>query len=134
LAQRRRSAGELAELYGVVAVGGAFGASARYSIAQHWHAGAGAFPWPTFAINVSGAFLLGLLVGVLAARFPGNRFARPLLGIGLLGAYTTMSTLAVDVDLLTKDGHVVVAGLYLVLSAGAGVAAAAGGLALGRRR
>jgi len=115
-------------------VGGAFGASARYAVGQHWHARAGTLPWPTFAFNVSGAFLLGLLAGVLAARFPTNRFARPLLGIGFLGAYTTMSTFAVDVDLLTKDGHVVVALVYLVLSVGVGLAVSAGGLRVGLGR
>lgn len=117
-----------------VAAGGALGAPLRWEIGRLAHVAPGSFPWPTFFINVSGSFLLGLLVGVLAAWFPASRYARPFLGIGVLGAYTTMSTFAVETDLLVKDGHVAMAVAYLAASLVVGVAACLGGVVLGRSR
>jgi len=68
-----------------VGIGGFFGTFARFGVEQAWPSVAGHLPWATFVINVSGAFLLGLLIEVLIA-LPKEPMLRPLLGTGLLGA------------------------------------------------
>ena len=75
-----------------VAAGGALGSPARYALEEAFPAPAGAFPAATFAINVSGAFALGLFVIAVIERFPPSRYLRPFVATGLLGAYTTFST------------------------------------------
>jgi CrcB protein len=115
-----------------VAAGGALGAPARYGIALAVAVTPGTFPWGTFWINVSGSFALGLLLAVLLARFPADRYLRPLLAAGFLGAFTTYSTFAVETNLLLRNDHIGVALAYAGASLAAGLAAAAAGLRLGR--
>ena len=107
-----------------VAAGGALGAPVRYELGIAFPVIAGQFPVITFAINVSGAFVLGALLTLVLERWPPTRYARPFLAIGFLGAYTTFSTFAVESDLLAKDGHIGVTVLYDVLSLVAGLVAA----------
>jgi CrcB protein len=102
-----------------VAVGGAIGASARYEITKAVHITAGTFPWATFWINVAGC----LAIGVLLARIADRTLPRALLVTGVLGAFTTFSTFAVDGDLLIKDGHAPIAVTYLGASILVGLAA-----------
>jgi CrcB protein len=116
-----------------VALGGALGAPARYGLAQLVHAGAGTFPWATFWTNVSGSFVLGVIVVVVARRFPSARYVRPFVATGFLGAYTTYSTFAVETVVLARDGHVALAWGYAATSLVAGCTAAAAGIAVGRR-
>lgn len=74
-----------------VAVGGAAGAVARYAAGQALGpARAGAFPWHTFAVNVAGSLLLGIIMVVVPADDP--RHLRPLLAVGFCGGLTTFST------------------------------------------
>ena len=88
-----------------VAVGGAVGALARYGLGRAFPVATGSFPATTLVINLTGAFLLALLVGVLARRPGLDPVWRPLLGTGVLGGYTTFSTFAVDADRLGSTGH-----------------------------
>jgi len=113
---------------GLVALGGAVGASARYGIAERFPTDAGRFPVTTLVINLAGAFALGLLLEVVATRFVDDRWVRPLVGIGVLGAFTTFSTFAVEVVELFRDDALVVATSYVTISLVAGVAAATLGL------
>jgi CrcB protein len=115
-----------------VGVGGALGAPARYGIALAVTVTPGTFPWGTFWINTSGSFALGVVLAVLLARYPADRYLRPFFATGFLGAYTTYSTFAVEGDLLIHNGHAGVALVYIGASLGAGLAAAWGGLTLGR--
>lgn len=115
-----------------VAAGGALGAPARYGIALAVTITPGTFPWGTFWINVSGSFVLGAVLAVLLARFPSDRYVRPFLATGFLGAYTTYSTFAVETDLLIRNGHVGLAAAYVAASLGVGLAAAWAGLTVGR--
>lgn len=97
-----------------VAVGGALGASARYGVSELLGvASDGGFPWATFWTNVSGSLALGFLLALMLERFPPSRYLRPFTATGFLGAYTTFSTFALETDLLIKDGHGVVAALYV---------------------
>ena len=123
----RRSAPTIA----AIAAGGALGAPFRYLVGDALHASAGRFPWATFLINVSGCLAIGVLAVVLTKRI-GHPLARPFLVTGFLGAYTTFSTFAVDIDVLGKDGHAAVAAAYLVASVTLGLAAVALGLRVGR--
>jgi CrcB protein len=116
-----------------VAVGGAIGALARYAVGRAWPVRSGGFPWSTFVINTSGAFAIGWLLMAIGVRTVRWRHARPLLVTGFLGAWTTMSTFAVEVDLLARDGRVGVAPAYVLASAIAGVAATILGVRLARR-
>ncbi len=99
---------------GLVFGGGVAGTAARYGVAQvvgPW----GVWPAATFCVNVVGAFLLGLLLEALVRRGPdvgGRQQLRLLLGTGVLGAFTTYSTLAVDTDLLLREGYASVAVAY----------------------
>ena len=59
------------------------------------------FPWGTLAVNISGAFLLGILVG---AKLSGD--ALLLAGVGVLGSFTTFSTWALESHRLGEDGQI----------------------------
>jgi CrcB protein len=86
----------------------------------------GEFPWGTFAVNLSGAALLGLLVG---AAVSGN--ALVLAGTATLGSYTTLSTLVFETHRLAQDDQLRIAGANLAASLFVGFAAAALGHAIG---
>jgi len=116
-----------------IAAGGMIGATLRYKLATLIHVPAGGFPWATFWTNVSGSLVLGFLLVLLIERFPPTRYARAFAGTGVLGAYTTFSTFSVETDVLVKDGHVGIAGAYVVASLVVGLGAAVSGIALARR-
>lgn len=115
-----------------VAAGGALGAPIRYEITAHVGVAPDSFPWPTFWINVSGSFLLGVLLTFVLERWPPTRYVRPFLAIGMLGAYTTFSTYSVEIDLLLRDGHVGIGLAYAVVSLVAGGMAVYFGIVAGR--
>jgi CrcB protein len=119
-----------------IAAGGALGALARYELQLSWPVRAGHFPVSTFVINTSGAFLLGLVLTVTMERerpqAPVWRYARLFACVGVLGAWTTMSTVAVEADVLVRGGGAAQAVAYLGATMAAGVAAAAAGTATGR--
>ena len=115
-----------------VAVGGFVGALGRYELGLAWPTPAGHFPWTTFTINVSGAFLLGLVLTLLLERLGSIRYIRPFFCIGVLGAWTTMSTFALEDDLLLKDGHVATALLYVLATLVVGITATWIGVLLAR--
>jgi CrcB protein len=112
----------------VIAVGGAGGAAARYAISRAEPVRAGTFPVTTFAINVAGALVLAVLLESLARRGLDSWWIRPFAAIGVLGGFTTFSTMCVEAMLLGRDGHVALAALYLVASVIAGVVVVGAGL------
>lgn len=119
-----------------IAAGGAVGALARYELQLTWPVPAGHFPASTFAINTSGAFLLGLVLTITMERerppSPVWRYARLFACVGVLGAWTTMSTVAVEADTLVHGGGAARAVAYLAATMSAGLVAAAAGTAAGR--
>src|SRR5260370_384856 len=120
----------------LVALGGALGAAARYELLQAFPVHPGRFPLTTGAINVGGAFLLGLLLAWLAGHRTVEHWSRWLVGVGGLGAFTTFSAFAVELALLARDGHVGLPAGYPVAVAGAraGAGLRGGGGGLRRRR
>ena len=118
----------------LVAAGGMVGTLARYGLAELDPTPSGHWPWATFGANLAGAFVLGLLLELLARSGPdhgGRQRIRLLLGTGFCGALTTFSTLAVETDLLVHDHHPGVAAGYLAATAFAGLVATVAGIAVG---
>lgn len=128
----RRSSRSQPDVLAVIALGGMLGASARYAMTRWLPIPAVGFPWATFWTNLSGSFLLGLLLVLLLERFPPTRLVRPFLATGILGAFTTMSTYEVEVALLIKDGHAATGVLYGLGSLVAGLIVAYAGILAGR--
>lgn len=116
-----------------VAVGGVAGTAARYALGRAFPTGAGAFPWTTLAINVTGSFVLGAFLAWLYARRPADRLVRPLVAVGFLGGYTTFSTAMVESAVLVKDGHAAVAIGSLAAGLVGGLLAVALGVTAARR-
>lgn len=112
--RRPRAVREQAPVVAAVALGGAIGACARYGVTLAWPTSSGGFPWATLVVNVSGCALMGALMVAITELWVGHRLLRPLLGTGVLGGYTTFSTFAGDVDILTASGHPARALLYLL--------------------
>ena len=113
-------------MLGVALLGGA-GAVARFLLDAAVGARAGrAFPWGTLAVNLSGAFLLGVVTG---AALGGDGLR--LLGTGLLGAYTTFSTWVFEAHRQGEDARLREAALNLAVSLVLGLACAWAGRELG---
>ena len=81
---------------------------------------AGRWPWATFAINVIGSFALAYVATRLQERLPLSTYRRPLLGTGFCGAYTTFSTMAVEILTMIDAHHYGLAIAYAAASIGAG--------------
>lgn len=106
-----------------VALGGAVGALARWGLTGAFPAAPDAFPWATFAINVTGSFALALLPALAVVR--RRRLLAAGLGPGLLGGFTTMSAYSEQTRALLDHGRAGTAGLYLVATLGACLVAVA---------
>lgn len=116
-----------------VAIGGAAGAVSRY-VVDGWIAtrAAGAFPWGTLVINLSGSLALGILFALAIERGTLPASIRAPLMIGFLGAYTTFSTLMLESWRLLEDGALALAFLNAFGSVGLGLIAVFAGLTIGR--
>lgn len=116
-----------------VALGGAIGATMRWAIGA-WMVdrGGSGFPWHTFVINLAGAFLIGVLMALSLEKGVLGGDWRLFLGTGVLGGFTTFSTLSYESIALMQDGLWVAGFGNMFGSAILGLAAAWLGLVLGR--
>ena len=115
-----------------VGLGGFVGANARYLLGLWVATRYGTtFPLGTFVINITGSFILGLIMGLLDAHVlaPAVRLA---LGIGFVGAYTTFSTFTYETLRLIESGSLLLATANVVGSVAVGMLAAIAGLTAGR--
>lgn len=104
------------DLLAAIAVGGVVGAEARYGVGVLLPHRVGQFPWATVLVNATGCALIGVLMVVLLELTTPHRLARPFLGVGILGGYTTFSTFAMDVEELLLAHRPLPALAYLVLT------------------
>lgn len=108
----------------IIGLGGFIGAIARYTVSlwigQKWGR---SFPLGTFTVNISGCFLIGLLMPILTERFLINPQWRLFLTVGFLGAYTTFSTFEYETGNLLKDGELAIAMMNIMFSVVVGFAA-----------
>lgn len=109
----------------LVGIGGAIGTLARYAVSQ-WLGGAeqGVLPWGTFAANLVGSLLLGLVVGYVDRDAMSNR-VRLFLAVGVLGAFTTFSLFSYENLELLRDDRLIALIANASIQTGAGVGAAA---------
>jgi len=100
-----------------VMAGGALGAGSRYLLSSQVARWLGtAFPWGTLTVNVVGALVMGLLVGIFARHWPVTEPWRAFLTVGILGGFTTFSAFSLEVVLLWERGEAWLALLYVVAS------------------
>jgi CrcB protein len=116
-----------------VFIGGAVGTVARATLGTFATADPGRWPWPTFVVNIVGAFLLGYFTTRLLERLPVSSYRRPLLGTGFCGGLTTFSTMQVETVRMIEHHHFGLAVGYVVASIVAGLVAVYAGTALVRR-
>lgn len=117
----------------LVFLGGGLGSAARYGVGvlALRLVGSG-YPWGTFAINVLGAFLMGVVAETFALKAGLSQPLRLFLTTGILGGFTTFSTYALETALLQQRGELGAALAYALGSLIIGVAALFAGLALMR--
>lgn len=110
--------------YLVIGLGGFAGAVSRYAVSlwvgERWGR---SFPLGTLSVNISGCFLIGLLMTVFLEKSMVSPQWRSFLVVGFLGAYTTFSAFEYETGGLLKDGELLYAALNIILSVAAGFAA-----------
>jgi fluoride exporter len=117
-----------------VAGGGALGAVVRYLVNLAPLASAcDKFPLPTFVINVSGSFMIGLAVALFAGRVDVSENLTAAVVIGFIGAFTTFSTFEMEIFSLARERQLAIAAAYIALSIILGMAGLVAGFAIGRR-
>ncbi len=107
----------------VVFVGGVLGAVLRTGVEKAFPPSAAGWPWATFAVNVIGTLVLAYVATELQERLPPSTFPRPLLATGFCGALTTFSTMQIEVIERAREGHDVLAAVYLAVTVVVGLIA-----------
>ncbi len=109
-----------------VAFGGAIGAWLRYLVGRTWMRAIGliaatAFPWATLTVNFLGSFAMGVLAGWLARYGQGGEGWRLLLGVGVLGGFTTFSAFSLEIVDMANRGAFATAAIYISVSLAGGI-------------
>jgi len=113
----------------LVAVGGGLGTALRFGVGRWAIALMGpGFPFGTFAVNLIGGFLMGLLAGWLARFGEGGEELRLLLGVGVLGGFTTFSAFSLEVYNMITRAEVALAAAYATSSVAGSVLAVLAGV------
>ena len=117
----------------LIGLGGAVGTMVRFGVESTMPPAGGGWPFATFLINISGAFILAALLETLSWKGPDDGWRRRIrlgVGTGMLGGYTTYSTFMVETALLGGASHYLIAFGYAAVSVVLGVAAAWTGMAV----
>ncbi|ACM05470.1 crcB protein [Thermomicrobium roseum DSM 5159] len=96
---------------GIVALGGGLGAILRYLVTSWVQHRVDFFPWGTVVVNLVGSFLIGIVLEMTLRGFLSSQ-ARLLLGVGILGGFTTFSSLSWEMLTLLEEGDILPAFLY----------------------
>jgi fluoride exporter len=127
--QRREMPGTTLAILAVISIGGVLGTLARYGLGLAYPHGAASFPWATFAVNVAGCGMIGMLM-VCIDQLGAHRLVRPFLGVGVLGGFTTFSTYVIEIQEAVAAGAARVALVYLAGTLAAAMLAVWAGSAL----
>lgn len=113
--------------------GGAMGAGLRYLAGRAaFHLFGPGYPWGTLGVNLIGALAMGMLAGWLARFGSGGEAWRVLIGVGILGGFTTFSAFSLEAFLMIERGQWAMATGYALISVIGSIAALGAGLALMR--
>ncbi|MEP7340743.1 MAG: fluoride efflux transporter CrcB [Acidobacteriota bacterium] len=110
----------------LVLLGGAVGTGFRYGAANLAVYATGQipkYPYATFFVNITGSLLIGFLAELFDARMPVSPELRAALLVGVLGGYTTFSSLSFETLSLMRDGKLGIAMLYSLGSLALGLTA-----------
>jgi len=119
--------------YVMIGIGGALGSIVRFSVGTYIGSRLGVrFPYGTLVINITGSFLIGVVLTVLGARADWSPYWRYLVPIGFLGGYTTFSSFEYETLRTIQDGQIGLGLLYVAASVVVGFAAVWGGVIAGR--
>ena len=119
--------------YVMVGIGGGIGSMLRFWVSSFLgERMGGRFPYGTFAVNITGSFLIGFIVTLLASRADWDPHWRYLIPIGFIGGYTTFSAFEYESLRSMQDGKMLVASLNVILSVTLGFAAVWLGTVAGR--
>ncbi len=120
--------------FALVGFGAGIGGILRFALAQFVGArfGAAQVPYATLFINVSGSFLIGIVIEAAVGKAGLDPLWRVFLATGILGGYTTFSTFSFEALMLGVNGFPFAASAYVAASVVLGIAACYGGIALAR--
>ena|SRR5688572_3868645 len=116
----------------LVMTGGAIGAGLRYGVSLAVPPAEGLFPWATFMVNLAGGLGAGLLLGLLLVQGSSAEPFRLLLGVGLLGGFTTFSAFSAETAGMIQNGQLGLALIYVSASVAGAVVLLFSGLWLAR--
>ena len=116
----------------LVMAGGAVGAALRFGLSRAVPVIAGAWPWATFAANVLGSFLMGVLTFWLVRKGAQGEQVRLLLGVGVLGGFTTFSAFSLEIAQIIENGQLTMAFGYAITSVLVALTALFAGMALAK--
>lgn len=102
--------------YFLVMAGGAIGAALRFALSRALPLVTGGWPWATFFTNVVGSLLMGVLTFWLVAKGAAGESSRLLLGVGLLGGFTTFSAFSLEIGQMVGRGQMTMAFGYALAS------------------
>ena len=118
--------------YFLVMAGGAVGAAVRFQVSRVLPVSAGGWPWPTFTANVAGGLAMGVLAAWALRQGDSGEPMRLLLGVGLLGGFTTFSAFSLEMAMMVERGQMMLAASYALVSVLLALVAVFAGFALGR--
>ncbi|GEN52345.1 fluoride efflux transporter CrcB [Halobacillus faecis] len=121
-------------IYFYVGIGGMIGASLRFLIGEWLKNPDQWFPYSTLTVNLTGSFLLAWFTMGIVEKFSLSSNWKAALGTGLVGSYTTFSTLSMDAVSLYERGDIILSLFYIAISIFGGLAFSMLGFTLGKRR